>query len=259
VRLPLTGFDRTGLEKLLNSGRMEGAHKAAVQYACHLAAVLDPVWPAGQDGPVVVAVSGPAAAHRPLWEALHLIRDCLVVHLTAPAPVNSSPVTAPSGGPWTADDAAAKPGELLWLGARPYGDGDLPRYLVLGEVLAEVMRAGSPIEPVVLLTAARRADLDPGRWPAPRGRRRIVQLDAHGESRVQVAGGGLNAIFTFRVHDGHGSTAVPDRELLALLRALDCTVFLSNSCFAAQQRGIDELPFPARVVSSGSRAALEDC
>ncbi|MET8291627.1 hypothetical protein ABZV80_41645 [Streptomyces sp. NPDC005132] len=251
LRLPSTALDRTGLEKLLNSGRAEGAHEAAVQYASHLAAVLDSVWPTGQDNPVVVAVSGPAAAHRPLWEALYLIRDCVVVHLAAPVPV-----AAPFDELWSDDGAGANPGELLWLGARPFGDGDLPRYLVLGEVLAEVLGAGSAIEPVALLTAARRIDLDPERWPAPSGRPRIVQLDAHGESRVEVAGDGLDAVFSFHIHDGDGSVAVPDRELLALLQALDCTVFLSNSCFAAQQRGIDELPFPARVVSGGSRAAL---
>ncbi|MFG3590480.1 hypothetical protein [Streptomyces sp. NPDC047990] len=196
---------------------------------------------------MVVAVSGPPAAHRPLWEALHVVRDCVIVHLTAPAALTAS---------FGALDAGAKPGELLWLGARPFGDGDLPRYLVLGEVLAEVLRAGSAIEPAAVLTAARRSDLDPGRWPAANGRPRVVQLDAHGESRVEVTGEGLDTVFAFHIHDEHGSVAVADRELLALLQAVECTVFLSNSCFAAQQRGIDGMPFPARVVSAGSRAAL---
>ncbi|MGB3439813.1 MAG: CHAT domain-containing protein [Actinophytocola sp.] len=122
-------------------------------------------------------------------------------------------------------------------------------------MLAEVLRPDSGIAPRSLRTDAHRADLAFDRWPAPEALR-VVHLDAHGKSGVEVADDDLDAVFSFQVRDGNDAVSVSDTELLDLLRALGCAVFFTNSCSAAQQRGIDEVPFPAQVVRAGARVAL---
>lgn len=255
TRLRRDRFARMDLEHALASRSTPRVAEAARDYralmAASLAEAVGERLPLDGQALVVVTVHGGSVLHEWPWEILRhdLGADAgpvIVVRVPESGAVRGSD-----------DPAALQETELVWVGARPDGAADIPRFAVLGGVLPVLADPESMLSSGGLSTDATFADLDRMLAPRASAGARIVHLDAHGHSRVRPGTGALiDAVFTCALRGEHEPRIIEDAELLDRIVASGCALFATNACFGAQQRGPSELPFPAQLVQQGVGAAV---
>ncbi len=202
-----------------------------------------------QLGGARVEVAGGAGLHALVWEALRLP--------SGPQHLGSEVVRIPEGVSVDTQQPAPREARLNWLGARPFGEHDVPRYRLLAPVLRHILVPGSAVVPGTLRTDAALEDLNALVADVEPDTARVLHLDAHGLSSI-VPGETqpLDEVFSFVVRSATGPVVVFDRALLASIPAYEYDLFTTNACFAAQQRGVAELPFPGQLVQCGVRVTL---
>ncbi|MEU9630696.1 tetratricopeptide repeat protein [Streptomyces luteogriseus] len=271
MALPVHDLARTGFEKALR--QKDTPHLAAAAHAYGLllrealSDALDTPVAADPLKPMLAVVAGPPSVHRWMWETMRAPAQ----HSASPAPsvvVVHIPYELPADSLQVPVAQTPTRGRVTWIGARPRGEADLPRYLVLGPVARRVLAASSGLRFTAVRSTATEAEmralLSPAAIPTDLT---LCHLDAHGASRLRVGGTGQLTVpeFTFELHseatDGTGSdkadsALVPDGLLAELLREADCDLFMTNACFGAQQRGLRDFPFPAELVRQGRRLVV---
>ncbi|WP_367132953.1 MULTISPECIES: hypothetical protein [Streptomyces] len=271
MALPVHDLARTGFENALRQKDTPDLAAAAHTYGLllreALSDALDTPVAADPLKPMLVVVAGPPSVHRWMWETMRApakrsaspAPSVVVVHIPYELPADS--LQAPVAQTPTR-------GRVTWIGARPRGEADLPRYLVLGPVARRVLAASSGLRFTAVRSTATEAEiralLSPATIPTDLT---LCHLDAHGASRLRVGGAGQLTVpeFTFELHseatDGTGSdkadsALVPDSLLAELLQEADCDLFMTNACFGAQQRGLRDFPFPAELIRQGRRLVV---
>ncbi|WP_188197573.1 tetratricopeptide repeat protein [Nonomuraea sp. SYSU D8015] len=271
LALPVHQLARTGFEKSLRQKDTPDLAAAAHEYGLILRKALSDVLeaPVAEDprAPLLIVVTGPPHVHRWMWETVRVLAPrskssvprVAVVHMPDEPLVDLLQAFVPP---------APVTGRVIWIGARPRGEADLPRYLVLGPVARWILETRSGLRFAAARSTATEAEMRALVSPtsAPTNLT-LCHLDAHGSSRLRVGGSDRLTVpeFAFELHSGTtdgsesakaDSALVADRLLAEALREVGCDLFMTNACFGAQQRGLMDFPFPAQLIRQGRRLVV---
>jgi tetratricopeptide (TPR) repeat protein len=246
--VPFLELQRLGVEELLVSGQVHELADRAQNYAAVLRRLLQRAFD-GLDDLIAdglrVEVRCGARAQALVWETLRLPGN----EEHAVTVIRSVPGELRRPRPEGACD-------LVWLAARAVKDS-IPRYRVAGPVLAGLFEKRT-ITPLQVSTASTPAMLRSLDLPPDPLHPRIVHLDVHGATRVDVGGetGEGEALIASSFVAHFGAEVMSDAELGTVLANLGCDVFVSNACHGGDLRDSARLPFPARSILAGARAAV---
>lgn len=272
MRIPIHELGATGLSTALQREDGAGVERASFAYGQILRQHIDAALSAHQapgmargslgigEHSVLVCIVGAPRVHQILWEAMDaepLVRQhgttTLFVHLTDETQLKTDPPELPN-------QFQQRPvsGRIRWVGARPLPN-DLPRYLVAGPVAERVTTGDSLSFEALRTNASLHEALALLGAESDSTATLITHLDVHGRSRMRegsTEGSLVEAEFSALFADGMSPVAVSDQMLEELVRRSASQLFLTNACFGAQQRELNQWPFPGRLVSSGVRIAI---
>ncbi|MFN8123685.1 MAG: hypothetical protein U0237_14795 [Thermoleophilia bacterium] len=197
--------------------------------------------------PLLVEVVGGPEVQEPIWEVLRLNNHALL-------PTSVVRVVSIDGG--SQEVPHLKGTSLLWIGSRPWGDADIPRFRVASAVLPTTLDPTSALALGGIQTdASQRLFESSPAYPSEAGL--ILHIDAHGLSGVHPSGRQLvDPALLIALRGPDGPSYLHERQLLAFAEAVQCDVFITNACFGAQQRGMLRMPFPGRLVESSIKLAI---
>jgi tetratricopeptide (TPR) repeat protein len=272
MRIPIHELGATGLSAALQRDDGAGVERASFAYGRilrqHIDAALSgdelPGMARGSlgigDHSVLVCIAGGPRVHQILWEAMDvepLVRQhsaaTLFVHLT-----DETQLRADEPEMTNNFQQRHVSGRIRWVGARPLSE-DLPRYLVAGPVAERVITGNSLSFEALRTNASLREALALLGTESDSPAALITHLDVHGMSRMREGSTKdslVDAEFSALFADGVSPVAVSDQTLEELVRRSAAQLFLTNACFGAQQRELNQWSFPGRLVSSGVRIAV---